>query len=342
MASWFIAPPENGEEKTFKKEKYWIIDYSFYIWNGTHALRQPCGCDGKNKDCRCGGKGKYFLHNKNGDVISGLHFVLSQIIYRLRAGWKVITAFDPPRDQLIRTQLLDTYKGQRPSVPDYVKSQMDIGKILLSFMGNVECYYSDCDESDDVIATLAVEKALEGHEVVVASDDKDMYPLLVYPNITLYRQHTFFSAKDFTEKFGFAPERFDEYLAITGDVADNFNLIKGLGDVAAKYFILNYKNIMDLFDDWDNIPSKYQKKLSDFECIGNMHDVCSKCEKYKNLILFKDQLELSLRLAKLQTKAQYRKVNKEPDIELIRTMLQDLELKQALENIELFFEVDKC
>lgn len=334
--TWY---PNAPSEKTipFKREKIWILDYSFYIWNGTHALRVACGCDGKDKNCRCKGKQKYYLTNSRDEVISGLHFVLSQVIYRLRAGWKIYTAFDPPRDQLTRTKILDTYKGQRPSIPDYVKNQMEVGKLLLSLMANVECFYSDCDESDDVMATLAVEKALEGHEVVVASDDKDMFPLLAYSNITLYRQHTFFTSKEFVSKFGFAPERFDEYLAIAGDVADNFSGIKGLGEKAATDLILKYPYVKDLFDDWDNIPEKYQKKLCMPACKGDEHEVCLECERFNKIVMLKDQLDLSLKLAKLETKAKYRRVNKTPNRDVVLKILQDLELKQALENIDLFF-----
>jgi len=349
--TWYSAPEQAKAPQPFKKEKIWILDYSFYIWNGTHALRVDCGCDGTNIECRCKGKKKYYLTNSKDEVISGLHFVLSQVIYRLKAGWKVYTAFDPPRDQLTRIQLLDSYKGQRPSMPEYVRHQMEVGKLILSLMENVECYYSDCDESDDVMATLAVEKANEGHEVVVASDDKDMYPLLAHPNITLYRQHTFFTAKDFVRNFGFEPRRFDEYLAIAGDVADNFSGIKGLGEKAATELIQKYPHVRDLFNDWDGVVPKYQKKLSYIECDGKNHDVCgnsilvkennskicTKCRKFKNLIMLKDQLELSFKLAQLEIKAEYRRVNKPAGKDVVLKMLQELELKQAIDNIDLFF-----
>ncbi len=312
-----------------KPEKFWILDYSFYIFNGTYAFRQECVCRKETKKAKegcpkCNGEG-YIYMKANGHVTGGLHHVLAQSVARMREGYKVITMFDPPKEDLIRTKLLDSYKGNRAPTPEYITYQMHLGTQLLPLCDAIECYTSLDAESDDTMATIAIELAEQGHEVVVASDDKDMFPLLDWDNIQLYRMKNIYTKEDFAKKFSFEPRRFNEYLAICGDSADNFNLIKGLGPKAAETLINTYDHIIDLFDDLDNVPDKFKKHVT------------YTCDESGCLLHRKADMELSLQIATLDYKAEYQKIENKPNKDKFASMLSDLKLNQALNNLDLFF-----
>lgn len=307
--------------------KKYIIDFSYYIWAGTYAFTTKCDCNNEENCPKCNGKGKYPLQNSRGVYTGGLYLVFQQIIEKLKDGWDVLLAFDPPREDLARTKMLDSYKAQRGEKPEGISEQMDIGKEILSLVKNIECYSSKDAESDDTMATLAVLYAQLGCEVIVASRDKDMYPLLDVNGICIYRDGGIITRDDFITKYGFTPSRFNEYLALCGDTVDNFNLFKGLGDKAAKDLIKNTRHISEIFDKgiWEVIPKKYQKHLAIWDDDGNF-------VRHR-----KDDLTLSLQLATLDYNADYFKVNINHDESIFKNKVERLELKSVLRNMEVLF-----
>jgi protein Xni len=326
-----------------RKEKFWIIDFSFYIYNGSFAYSRKCGCKGTDKKCdKCGGEGYiHSLKSKEGIPTGGLYTILCQIIERAKQGYKIITVFDPPKDQLDRMKLLDTYKGGRPPVPEFITYQMDYGVRMFPYT-NVQCYYSDHNESDDVMASLAIKLADQGHEVVVSSDDKDMFPLLKHKNIRMFRQRKFFTVKEFGEKFNFPAGRFSDYLAICGDSADNFNLLGGLGPKAAEWIIQNTKDsCMEIFDKdkFGSVPMKYQKKLvncnkpvSDKPIACPKVKTCKECDYFEGLKI--EDMQLGLDIANLEYESDYISVNKKVDHNVVMSMLEELNLNHAINNIK--------
>jgi 5'-3' exonuclease len=306
------------------EKKCYIMDYSFYIYNGAFAYPD--------------------LQNKAGFKTGALYHVSNYLVPKLRENYETILIFDPPKADLDRTQMLADYKGNRPPTPEYIKNQMLLGQELFPLTDKVLCYASETEESDDVMATIAISKARDGYKVVVGSDDKDMFPLLGYKNITLFRQKQYFTKEhfgpymkkkhniDFTD-----PSRFDEFLAIIGDSADNYNVIKGLGPKAAEYFLTKYNHILDLWDDWDNVEEKYRKKLLK-SCSGYNCKKCKSCDiKGTDLIKLKDELNLSLQLAQLNTKAKYKLLNVKSDKSAFIDKIYELELRHLMNNAQLFF-----
>lgn len=335
-----------------EKKKCFIFDVSFYNYSSSFGQRRKCTrCNGEvgNFDCpECEGSGQAYLSH-NGIRTGGLYGVLGHIIPRLRDGYEVIVPFDPPKENLDRTFLLDSYKGNRPPVPDWIKYQARLLEEILPLTKNIQCLRSDRSESDDVMAAVAVKKSEEGYYVVLASDDKDMMPVLAYDNINLFRQKEIFTKEDFIpwlkKKYDIKfddPMRFSEFLAIAGDAADNYKGINGLGSKAAEYFINKYDRVDNLWCDWQNIEDKYKKKLVK-SCAGT---TCKKCthtskkpctSRGDKLTYLIDELRLSLRIADLELDAKYYSLNKTPDKDYIKSVLEKHGLRNALSNIDLLF-----
>jgi 5'-3' exonuclease len=307
--------------------KKWIIDFSYYIWAGSFAFTVPCKC-GRDNSCQlCSGKGKLPLMNSRGQMTGGLYLVFQQIIDKLKDGWDVLLAFDPPREMLDRTKMLDSYKAQRGEKPEGIEQQMILGKELLNLIPNIECYSSDNAESDDTMAALAVLYANMGNEIVVASRDKDMFPLLALDNINIYRDGGIFTIDNFKTKFNFAPERFNEYLALAGDAVDNFNFFNGIGPKAAEWLICNTNHILEIYDNdtWNKIPVKYKKFLAKWDENGILVG-------YR-----KDELKLSLQLATLNYDANYYPTNLSTCKNTFKNKVEQLELKSVLKNLDILF-----
>lgn len=90
--------------------------------------------------------------------------------------------------------------------------------------------YAPGAECDDVIAYLAQHK-FQQEQVVIASNDKDFYQLLVDPRIKIYDPATknTYDASRALEKFGVPPHNLVVARAIVGDPSDNLNGVPGIG-----------------------------------------------------------------------------------------------------------------
>lgn len=314
-------------ERIVVGEKYWIIDFSFYVWNGSYAFKSKCECE-KDAGCvKCSGSGYTMLQNSKGVITGGLYFIFQQMIEKMEDGWNIILAFDPPRADLTRTKMLDSYKGNRGEKPEYITYQMNEGQEIFNLIPTIECYSSTNAESDDVMAAIAIKYASLGAEVVVASRDKDMFPLLDIDGIKIYRDGGYVTKDTFVEKYGFRPSRFNEFLALCGDAADNFNLFKGIGPAAATWLISNTSHILEIYDKhiWEKVPQKYKKNLA-------IHDEEGKFVSHR-----KEDLSLSLQLATLDYNAEYFQTNLNCNKFVFKNKIEQLELKSVLRNIDKIF-----
>lgn len=90
--------------------------------------------------------------------------------------------------------------------------------------------YAPGAECDDVIAYLAQHK-FQNEQIVIASNDKDFYQLLVDPRIKIYDPATknTYDASRTLERFGVPPNNLVIARAIVGDPSDNLNGVPGIG-----------------------------------------------------------------------------------------------------------------
>ena len=121
----------------------------------------------------------------------------------------------------------------------------------------------------------------EGHLVLIITYDKDLFQLLNY-NISLARSENLkrmdengeiikdkiksfnFYTEDYVyQNYGFPPETIVDYLAFTGDIADNIPGVKGIGDKAAKELLKEYVNIEGVLNNLDKIKPSYKKKIEE-------------------------------------------------------------------------------
>jgi 5'-3' exonuclease len=132
-------------------------------------------------------------------------------------------------------------------------------------------------EADDVIATYAKQFSREGHEVVMATSDKDFYQLLD-DNIRIWDglKDREFTKTDINSKYGLTPDQLVHVGALMGDKGDNIFGIPGWGETFAVRAIKEHGTWQEVIK---NLEDKYSQHREDYP------DVSEKAifDKYQKL-----------------------------------------------------------
>ncbi|HUL52337.1 MAG TPA: 5'-3' exonuclease H3TH domain-containing protein [Opitutaceae bacterium] len=149
-----------------------------------------------------------------------------------------------------RLALLPEYKAQREEMPAALEKQLPYIKALTRAMGLVGVE-QDGVESDDLLASEAVQLAAQGHEVLIVSADKDfaqivgariqimLPPPSANPKLGWRRLDT----AGVVEKFGVPPALIPDLLALVGDSSDNIPGIEGVGPKTAARWLQHFGNL---------------------------------------------------------------------------------------------------
>jgi DNA polymerase-1 len=148
----------------------------------------------------------------------------------------------PPRKRLA---LLPEYKAQRPPTPPDLDQQLPSIREVLQAM-RVPLVEQEGEEADDLIATLAVHAAGAGHDVLIASNDKD-FMQIVGPRIRLLRPNgketTTVDPAAVRARFGVAPDQIVDFLSLLGDAVDNIPGASGVGEKTAAQLLQAYRTL---------------------------------------------------------------------------------------------------
>jgi 5'-3' exonuclease len=155
-----------------------------------------------------------------------------------------------------RHHLYDGYKANRPpmanalrtSLPEFKAAFTDIGISSLSF---------PTLEADDVIATLAVKTADQQGSAVILSTDKIFLQLLSHNIIIRDHFHKQDRSRSYVvAKFGVPPERFVDFLALTGDSTNNIEGIPSVGAKTASRLLAQFDTLDTLLSSAFVIPGR--------------------------------------------------------------------------------------
>ena len=146
-----------------------------------------------------------------------------------------------------RQEEFKEYKIQRPSMPEDLISQLPIIKEVLSAY-HISSFELDGFEADDLLATMAHKFKHLNCEVVIATEDKDMYQL-VDKHVFIYssRLDKVLGVEESQQKFGIKPEFICDYLGLCGDTSDNIPGVKGIGEVTARNLINQFGTIENVY-----------------------------------------------------------------------------------------------
>ena len=147
-----------------------------------------------------------------------------------------------------RTALLPEYKAQRVPMPDAMRGQIPLCQEYLSRAGVCRVFI-DGQEADDVIATISAWAVSTGGSVLIASSDKDFFQL-VNERIGMIPVSGDVShvvgPEEVAAKTGVRPEQIVDWLALTGDAADNIPGVPGIGLKTAAKLMVQYGSLENL------------------------------------------------------------------------------------------------
>ena len=191
---------------------------------------------------------------------SGMISGFANFIFKLKSEFAsdyIVFALDSG-GATFRSQIDPNYKQNRQSPPPALKEQLSVCIQMISDMGfasmGVRGY-----EADDIIASFVREYKDKVH-INILTHDKDLYQLISENvNIISPASKTRYDRAGCYEKYGVYPEQMGDFLAITGDSADNIPGVKGIGDKGAKNLLKAYGSLENIYANVDKIANERNK-----------------------------------------------------------------------------------
>jgi DNA polymerase-1 len=170
-----------------------------------------------------------------------------------------------------RVALQPDYKGTRAEMPDDMRPQLDYIQKVVPPLG-LASVKVDNTEADDLMATYACEARRKGHEVVLATNDKDLFQLVDEACWVYSTNKTDLAAPSdafallgpnkVSEKWGVPPEQIGEVLALIGDSVDNIPGVEGIGPKTAVSLIKAHGSLEKMLGNLDAVKNeKLREKL---------------------------------------------------------------------------------
>ena len=186
----------------------------------------------------------------------------------------ITVAFDVGR-QTFRVEKYDQYKANRETMPDTLRSQMElIFEGLRAF--NIPIYTKQGFEADDVIGTICDKATKLGHKTLILTGDQDAFQLIdkdgfVKVLIPSKGELLEYNWEKVYEKLGVYPNQVIDYKGLRGDTSDNIPGIRGIGEKTAQKLLSRYPNMEELFAHCEEIPENaVRQKICDGKEIGTL------------------------------------------------------------------------
>mgnify|MGYP004711906521 CR=1 FL=1 len=132
----------------------------------------------------------------------------------------------------------------------------------VSEQGGVHCWHAGEDAAVDLAATLSCRISQAGHQATIVSPDKD-YCQLLAPEIRWrdYFQKRWLDVPFIHEEYGVAPRQLPDYWGLCGISSSKIPGVAGIGPKSASELIGRFQTLEQLFEQLDQVPEKWQKKL---------------------------------------------------------------------------------
>jgi len=164
-----------------------------------------------------------------------------------------------------RVALQPDYKQQRAEMPELMRPQLTFIQNLVPFLGFGSLWLKDT-EADDLMASYAIEACKRGDEVVLATNDKDLFQL-VNGGVKVYSTNkadlaapsdpfALLGADAVRKKWAVEPQQIGDVLALIGDNVDNIPGVPGLGPKGAASLLAMHGSLDALLADLDAVKNE--------------------------------------------------------------------------------------
>ena len=224
-------------------EPLYLIDGSAYLYKAFYAYPD--------------------LQRSDGFPTNALYILTRLLLKLLQEEQPLYAAFFlDGKGPTFRHELLPSYKGHRPRMPEDLSAQIGPLKTLLDALG-LPNEVPEGLEADDMIACLS-RRFRDQRPIVIIGGDKDLNQCLA-PQVCVWdpsgKQEKLVTADSFAKKFGFAPTIWPDYQALVGDSSDNIPGVPGVGPKTAEKWLKRFPGLETLRDNRERLSVKEQEKL---------------------------------------------------------------------------------
>jgi DNA polymerase I len=176
----------------------------------------------------------------------------------------VVVCFDKGTPKF-RLDRYAEYKAGRAETPDLFRQQLplirDVLESLRIPMVELEGY-----EADDLLATLTKHCSEQGSEVVIVTGDRDILQLVrAGVSVIMTRRGISdvirYDVPMVLERYGVAPEKWTDFVALKGESSDNLPGIPGVGDKTAAQLVNKYGDIEQIIIHADELAPKLREAI---------------------------------------------------------------------------------
>lgn len=223
-----------------RKSPLVLVDGSSYLFRAFYAL--PAS-----------------LTSPDGMQTNAIHGVLN-MLDKLRRDYQpehMVVIFDA-KGKTFRNDMYPEYKATRPPMPDELRDQIAPLHAIITAQGYPMIVMPGV-EADDVIGTMS---KLYAGDVIISTGDKDMAQL-VDEQISLINtmSNSFHDRQGVIDKYGVAPERIRDYLALMGDTSDNIPGVPKVGPKTAVKWLAEHDSLENIMKNADSFGGKIGENL---------------------------------------------------------------------------------
>ena len=213
-----------------------LVDASVYVFRAWHSMLP----DMRDRD-------GHPVH-----AVFGFARFLGDLIERVRPT-HIAVAFDQRRSGSYRSRIYPAYKANRERAPEALVRQFGECRELCRRLG-LAVFVDPDYEADDIIGTLAQQMRAQGVRSAFITRDKDLAQLMRDGDLFWdFGARAQFGYHDIERHFGVCPERFADYLALTGDESDNIPGVPGIGHRTAASLMKAFSSLDELYADLERV-----------------------------------------------------------------------------------------
>lgn len=209
-----------------------LVDASVYVFRAYHSMLPE-------------------MRDRDGNpvhAVFGFARFLGDLIERVRPTY-IAVAFDQRRANSYRSRIYPAYKANRERAPADLVQQFGRCRELCRHLG-LAMFVDPEYEADDIIGTLASLMRDAGVRSAYITRDKDLAQLMRDGDLFWdFGAREQFGYHDIERHFGVAPERFADYLALTGDDVDNIPGVPGVGHRTAASLMKAFGSLDEIYAD---------------------------------------------------------------------------------------------
>ncbi len=219
--------------------------------------------------------------------------------------------FDMP-GKTFRAEKYAEYKIQRPSMPDALVTQIPMIREVLNAY-HLPIFESVGFEADDVIATIAHKMRKKDVEIIIVSDDKDLFQLVDdHVKVLSVRKAKMFTKNEVQKEMGVLPRNITDFIGLAGDSVDNIPGVRGIGDVSARKLINEYGDLDRIMRNVETIEPKRMK---------------DRLQEHRDMAFFSKELAELEKSVPIKFDLDVLKI-KDPDDQKLFALFNDLEFRK--------------